>query len=426
MRICLVSFHCCPYSTIGSDGVGGMNVYIRELSSALANFPDVHIDIFTRRQSPDRKRIKLISPNLRVVHLPAGPERPLDRRDLFAHLPEFIENMVEFILGDEGSYDLVYSHYWLSGLIGERIKYRFSIPLIHTFHTLGFLKKRVLSGGEHRCRIPAEQHLARVADRIISSSLEEKENLLSEFELSPLKPQVIFPGVNRDLFRRVEADRTQIPGVPGALLLYVGRIEPVKGLIDVVTAMDILRDRAPDLFACLGLVVIGGGRIDHDFCRNPEIIRIRSSIGRLNLTDKIHFLGSLPQEELRHFYSAADALVVPSLYESFGLVVVESLACGTPVLVSKIGKMQTIVKDGCTGFSFRPNDPASLAASLQHFFDHKHRLWSAARIRSDVIERFSWKHTAEMTYQVFRESVESRRVGQATTTLLRGGSPLQV
>jgi D-inositol-3-phosphate glycosyltransferase len=402
-----------------------MNVYIKELSSALADFPNVHIDIFTRRQSPDRKLIKLISPFLRVIQIPAGPERPQDRRDLFAYVPEFIENMVEFMLENEESYDLVYSHYWLSGLIGEWIKYRFNVPLIHTYHTLGFLKKRVLTGGEHRYRIPAEQHLARVVDIIISSSLEEKENLMREFGLSPRKPRVIFPGVNKDIFRRVEADRAKIPGSPESVLLYVGRIEPVKGLMDVVTALDSLRVRAPDLFAKLGLVVIGGGSKERDFSHNPEIVRIRASVERLNLEKKIHFLGSLPQEELRRFYSAADALVVPSLYESFGLVVVESLACGTPVLVSKIGKMQSIVKDGCTGFSFRPNDPASLAASLQYFFSHQHSLWPAERIRSDMIERFSWRQTAEMTYQVFRESTECRPVGQATTTLLRGESPPQ-
>ncbi len=425
MRICLLSFHCCPFSSIGSDGVGGMNVYIKELSAALAVFPDVHIDIFTRRQSPDRKRIKPISPRLRVIHIPAGPERPLDRRDLYTHLPEFIENMVEFILANQESYDLVYSHYWLSGLIGEWIKHRLRIPLIHTYHTLGFLKKRVLTGGEHRYRIPAERHLARVADVIISSSLEEKENLVSEYGPSAQKARVIFPGVNKDLFHRVDTERARMPGTPGAVLLYVGRIEPVKGLMDVVTALDGLRGRAPDLFARLGLVVVGGGSKDRDFPHNPEIARIRASVERLNLAKKIHFLGSLPQEELKRYYSAADALVVPSLYESFGLVVVESLACGSPVLVSRIGKMQSIVKDGCTGFSFPPNDPSSLAAILQHFYAHRHSLWPAAKIRSDVTERFSWKHTAEMTYRVFVESTEYWQVGRATTILLRGESPPQ-
>jgi len=139
------------------------------------------------------------------------------------------------------------------------------------------------------------------------------------------------------------------------------------------------------------------------------------------MENKVHFLGSMPQDDLKRFYSAAKALVVPSLYESFGLVVVEALACGTPVLVSKIGKMQSIVKDGSTGFSFRPNDPASLATCLQYFFAHRDSLWSAEKIRADVTERFSWSKTAGQTYGVFEELAKNHVKG-TTTRLPRGGS----
>ena len=413
MKICLLSFHCCPFSLIGSEGVGGMNVYIKELSAALAELPDVTIDIFTRRQSPGHRHIKKRSPSLRVIHLKGGPEKSVDRRELYEYLPEFIENAVEFILKSEQKYDLVYSHYWLSGLAGEWIKYRFELPLVHTYHTLGFLKNRVLEGKEHQYRNTAERHLAGVADAIISSSLEEKDNLTRTFQVPAEKLQVIYPGVNKDLFCPLPEEQHPTCAKAESCLLYVGRIEPVKGILDIVEAMFILKSKAPELFGRICLKVIGGGR-EKEMQTNPEIMRIHELLSQYGIEDRVRFLGSIPQEELKGFYSVAEALVVPSLYESFGLVVVESLACGTPVLVSKIGKMQTIVKDGHTGFSFRPNDPASLATCLQYFFAHKDSLWPAQKIRADVIDRFSWKKTADRTYQVF------------TTTLLRGEIPRPV
>ena len=159
-----------------------------------------------------------------------------------------------------------------------------------------------------------------------------------------------------------------------------------------------------------------------DFHANDEIRRIRDSLCAQGMENKVQFLGSMPQEDLKRFYSVAEALVVPSLYESFGLVVVEALACGTPVLVSKIGKMQSIVKDGSTGFSFRPNDPASLAACLQYFFAHKDSLWTREKIRSDVTERFSWGKTAEQTYGAFEELVKNHVKG-ATTRPPRDETP---
>ncbi len=410
MKICLLSFHCCPFSLIGSEGVGGMNVYIKELSAALAELPNVTIDIFTRCQSRDHRSIKERAPSLRVIHLKGGPEKPVDRRELYEYLPEFIENVEDFILKSGKKYDLIYSHYWLSGLVGEWIKYRFELPLVHTYHTLGFLKNRVLEGKEHRYRNTAEKHLSGVADAIISSSLEEKGNLTRTFHVPAEKLRVIYPGVNKELFCPLPEESQPTCEKAESCLLYVGRIEPVKGLLDIVEAIQILKCKVPDLFRRICLKVIGGGS-EKDMQSNPEIRRIHELLSQYGIEDRVRFLGSIPQEELKGFYAEAEALVVPSLYESFGLVVVEALACGTPVLVSKIGKMQTIVKDGHTGFSFRPNDPASLATCLQYFFAHKDSLWPAHRIRTDVIDRFSWKKTAERTYQVF------------TTTLLRGEIP---
>ncbi|NOR14452.1 MAG: glycosyltransferase [Candidatus Aminicenantes bacterium] len=423
MKICLISFHCCPFSLIGGDGVGGMNVYIKELCSALTQFPDVEVDIFTRRQRSDINTIKTISSSLRVIHLKGGPVGPVDRRDLYDFLPEFIEDLEEFLVESQKKYDVVYSHYWLSGLVGEWIKYRFGVPLVHTYHTLGFLKNRALGEGEHDYRIEAERHLAQVSDQIISSSLEEKNILRGEYNLPAVKTKVIYPGVNQEIFcLREREGETENAEKNNLSLLYVGRIEPVKGLMSIIQALDLIKHDDPGLFSRLHLKIVGGGK-KQEFVQNREIVRIQQTIEDKNLKDQVFFLGSKRQKELRQHYAAADALVVPSLYESFGLVVVEAMACGTPVLVSKIGKMKSIVREGHSGFSFRPDDPASLAACIRYFFSHQKSLWVGEKIREDVIGRFSWERTADESYGVFRSLIDNPL--RPTTTLPRGGNPLQ-
>jgi D-inositol-3-phosphate glycosyltransferase len=403
-----------------------MNVYIKELSSALSHNPGVTVDIYTRRQRGDIKCIKKISPSLRIIHLDGGPAAPVDRRELYDFLPEFIENLEEFLIENQESYDVVYSHYWLSGLVGEWMKYRFGLPLVHTYHTLGFLKQRASAECEHDYRIEAERHLALVTDRIISSSHEEKNVLRREYNLSAVKNIVIYPGVNRDVFRLREDGREigekgiGLPTHDILTLLYVGRIEPVKGLMRIVQALELIGRDDADLYSRLELMVVGGGK-KRDFPKNREIVRIREEIKLRGLQAKVRFLGSKKQQELWRYYTEADALVVPSLYESFGLVVVEALACGTPVLVSKIGKMKSIVKEGHSGFSFRPNDPASLAACIRYFNGHQTSLWPRERIREDVIGRFSWEKTADETYDLFLELISDP--WRPTTTLPRGGSP---
>lgn len=421
MRICTISFHCCPFSSVGGDGVGGMNIYLRELSSALAPYPNVKIDIFTRLQHPGIWGIREISPQVQVIHLKGGPEHSVDRTKLSGFVPEFVQNLEKFIIQQKRSYDLVYTHYWLSGLVGEALKAKHGIPLVHTYHTLSFLKKRVLRKEDQSERIQTERNLAFVSDAIISSSSEEKQNIVREYRIPASRVQVVYPGVNESLFF-YDPD-PKILEEAGCLkndkiLLYVGRIEPIKGLMTVMDALEVLREKNRHLFNEIKLVVIGGGEKNLDLSRNREVRRIKQTAERKSLRNQVVFLGSKNQEELRKYYSAADALVVPSLYESFGLVVVEALACGTPVIVSQIGKMRTIVKDGKNGFSFQLNDPESLAACLKHFFLHKNDLWMKERIRQDVVRKFSWEKTASLTYKTFSELL--RHVSCPTTIFQRG------
>jgi len=419
MKICAISFHCCPFSLLGGDGTGGMNVYLRELCSALTSFPEVKIDIFTRIQNPKMREIKYLSPQARVVHLRGGPERPMDRTRLYEFLPEFSKNMESFIGQERESYDLVYSHYWLSGLVGEAIKQKFNLPLVHIYHTLAFLKERALreESREHKSRIEAERHLAYVSDAIISSSEDEMQSLVDEYRITSSKGRVIYPGVNKKLFYPLE-ERAVLQemraGEKDRIILYVGRVDPAKGLKTVIEALELLKKKDSPLYSQLKLIVVGGGKKGEDVPGNKEFIRIKESIKEKKLSGKVIFLGSKKQSHLHKYYSAAEGLVMPSLYESFGLVPLEAMACGTPVLVSRIGEMRRIVQEGKNGFSFPPDDPSSLVRCLDYFFSNKESLWDREKIRQNVTKNFSWENTAEETYSLFRKL---RREKASITTI---------
>ena len=427
MKICAISFHCCPFSLLGGDGTGGMNVYLRELCSALTSFPEVKIDIFTRIQDSKIREIKYFSPQARVVHLRGGPERPMDRTKLCDFLPEFSRNMESFICQQRENYDLVYSHYWLSGLVGEEIKQEFNLPLVHIYHTLAFLKERVLreNSREHKNRKEAERHLAHVSDAIISSSEEEMQNLVDEYGIPSSKGRVIYPGVNKKLFYPIE-DRAALREMrreeKDRVLLYVGRIDPAKGLMTVIEALELLKNRDLPLYNQLKVIVVGGGRKKENLPGNKEFVRVKEYVRKKKLAGKVIFLGSKKQSKLKKYYSAAEALLMPSLYESFGLVPVEAMACGTPALVSRIGEMRNIVKEGKNGFSFDPNSAASLASCLEHFFSNKESLWNAEKIRQSAVKNFSWEKTAEETYSLFRKL---RKEKVALTTIFQPGESLQ-
>jgi len=406
-----------------------MNVYLRELCSALTSFPEVKIDIFTRIQNPKIREIKYLSSQARVVHIRGGPERPTDRTQLYEFLPEFSRNMESFICQERESYDLVYSHYWLSGLVGEAVKQKFNLPLVHIYHTLAFLKERALKeeSREHKSRIGAERHLAYVSDAIISSSEEEIKSLVDEYQIPSSKGRIIYPGVNKKLFYTLEdrmVRREMQAREKDRIILYVGRIDPAKGLMTVIEALELLMNKNSRLYSQLKLIVVGGGRKREDLPGNKEFIRIKESIREKKLTGKVIFLGSKKQSRLHKYYSAAEALVMPSLYESFGLVPVEAMACGTPVLVSRIGEMRYIVQEGKNGFSFPPNNPSSLASCLEHFFLNKESLWYREKIRQYVVKNFSWEKTAEETYSLFRRL--KREKASITTIFQPGESPQPV
>jgi D-inositol-3-phosphate glycosyltransferase len=287
------------------------------------------------------------------------------------------------------------------------------------------MKRRALGQKEHISRANSERDIAHISDLIISPSTEERESLVKEYGISPSKIEVVHPGVNPRLFypgeNRMTLKKTGFHQ-DDFVLLYVGRIEPVKGLTNVIEALKIMKKKDPLLFEKIQLLVIGGGKKEEELFKNEEVSCIKGQVEQHGLKNKVKFLGSIDHSQLHKYYSVADALVVPSLYESFGLVTVEALACGTPVIVSQIGKMRSIVKEGKNGFSFRPDDPISLLHGIENLFIHREQLWSSASIREDVVSRFSWDETAEKTYQIFEDLLKG---GLRSKTIFQPDESLQ-
>jgi D-inositol-3-phosphate glycosyltransferase len=334
-----------------------MNVYVRETARELARM-GVSADVFTRCQNRTIPRIVALGPGARVIHLAAGPARPMAREAVHRHLGEFVAGVEAFRQDEALDYDLIHAHYWLSGVAGLTLRDEWGVPLVQMFHTLGRLKNTVAQTEaevEPELRISEESRIAASADRIVAANVVERAHLVWYYAARADRVEVIPCGVDTELFqpmsRAVAKDLLELGAEP--LLLYVGRLEPIKGLETLLGAMT----RLP---GCT-LLIIGG---DQDEPENGHAVRLRARAAALGLDGRVRFLGAQPQRRLRLFYAAADATVMPSYYESFGMVALEAMACGSPVVASRVGGLTTTIKDGITGHLVPEGDAAALAARL--------------------------------------------------------------
>ena len=358
LRVAVLSVHTCPLAAPGGKETGGMNVYVRETARELARM-GAHVDVFTRSQNPRIPRVVEMGQGARVVHLPAGPEAPMPREEVHRHLDQFAAG-VETFRWDEGlDYDLIHAHYWLSGAAGLALRDAWGTPLVQMFHTLGRLKNSVAQAAsevEPELRISEESRIVGAADRIVAGNVVERAHLVWYYGAPADRVAVIPCGVDTDLFqpmaRATAKDLLELG--PEPLLLYVGRLQPIKGLETLLQAMTRLDGAAK-------LLIIGG---DQDEPENGHGVYLRERVAALGLARRVRFLGAQPQRRLRLFYAAAEATVMPSYYESFGMVALEAMACGSAVVASRVGGLTTTIKDGVTGHLVPEGDPAALATRL--------------------------------------------------------------
>ncbi len=361
LRVAMVSVHTCPLAALGGKETGGMNVYVREVARELGRM-GAQVDIFTRSQNPSIPRVVEFADGVRVVHLTAGPQAPMARERLYDHLDEFIEGVEGWRIARAAEYDLIHAHYWLSGVVGLALRARWSLPVFQMFHTLGRLKNGVArerAEWEPQVRIAEEARIVAEADGLVAANTVERADLVRHYGASADRITVVPCGVDTTLFTpMLQAEARALLDLDiGPLLLYVGRIAPIKGLATLLDAVARLRSAGRPV----RLLVVGG---ETDEPRDGHEAEVRADARRLGLEDAVAFIGAQPQEDLRAYYGAADVTVLPSHYESFGMVALEAMACASPVIASRVGGLTTTVRDGLTGYLVPEGDPVALAERI--------------------------------------------------------------
>jgi len=389
----MLSIHSCPLGKVGGENTGGMSVYIRELAHELGRRGHL-VDVYTRIHEPAHDEIAEIGQNVRLIHLKAG-EKEIEKLAIYYYLDDFAHNLENFRKQNGPRYDLIHSHYWLSGLTGKRLQQWWGIPHVMGFHTLGAVKNAIGIGeGEPDLRINAEKELVRDCHRIIASTMKGKKDLIDYYDASPETISVIPCGVNLDLFRPIgrETARCYLGLKEERIILFVGRIIPLKGIDNLLKAMTYLERKEG-----IKLVVIGGD----EHCKT-EVERLKDLSRSLKIQESVIFLGLVKQEILPFFYSAANLCVVPSYYESFGLVVLESLACGTPVVATRVGGAESVIRHGETGYVVRNNDSCHLADKIALFLSTSNGDTEfVGTVRASVVN-YSWSNITEAILAEYR------------------------
>ena len=397
LRIALICFHSCPVGRLGDTKTGGMNVYVRQIAGELAA-TGCQVDVFTRAHDPDEPPIVPIGGGARVIHLEAGPpDSTLD--DLYSCTSEFTESVVLFQQREGVEYDLIHSHYWLSGIIAIDLSRLWDIPHIATFHTLARTKQRARAGERESAeRAQAEQHIIDSAKALVVSTSIEQNDISKLYEVNGAHIEVIPPGVDTTLFSPAETRKArQKLKLPNKrTILYVGRIEPLKGLDILLRAIALLDDKTD-----VHLLIVGGN-LDKDI----ELERLRTLAASLGISDIVTFTGSVNQRQLPIYYNAADIFVLPSWYESFGLAALEAMSCGTPVVVSRVGGLTTFIDHGKTGNLVPWRCPDAFARNLETLLDNpalRQAMGSAARSKAT---RMSWAAMASNMLACYHKAVD--------------------
>ena len=393
-RAAFIAFHACPLAAPGQGKSGGMNVYVRELSRAMGE-SGIPVDIFTREHDAAGDSVEWITPNVRVIHLPGGPLES-GVGELYGHLPGFLEGVRSFRESEGINYDVVHSHCWLSAWIGQRLSQSMGVPHVVTFHTLALIKMQSRAGeSEPEERELVERDAMLTADRIVAFSGHERDAMARLYGADPSKVMLAPCGVDLTKFRPLDQKEARKRlGLNGEkVVLYVGRVEPLKGL-------DLLVETAAQMEAGdqnVRMMVVGGGGPGE-----PETDRVRRLAEERQVDGLIDFVGRVDHDELPLYYNAADVCVVPSYYESFGLVALESMACGTPVVATRVGGLPTIVHHGHTGYLKSWRCPEAFANSVEMIFSSsglQESMGAAARRRAEMM---GWGNVALMISEEYR------------------------
>jgi len=413
MNIALLSYHTCPLATLGGKETGGMNVYVRDLTRYLG-LAGVHADVFTRSQDEHVPHVLHdLGCGNRVVHIPAGPETPLPKVELKRHIPQFIAGINAFAASKSIRYDLIHSHYWLSGLAALELASQWKAPVIHMSHTLALLKNRIAKTPqelESPLRIQGEREVTSRAHQLVAATQDEEQHLRELYQVHPDKIAVIPPGVDITRFYPIPSDEAkEFIGIPQQekMLLYVGRIEPLKGVDILIRAIAQLR-RSDVLSECPHyLYIIGGEPQPHNGSLDREMARLQALCRELGVGDLVLFLGKRSQDTLQYYYSAAEVVIMPSHYESFGMVALEAMACGTPVIATQVGGLQHLVQNEKTGFTIPNDDPDILEERLTQLICKPDLRCQMSQTSIQYARSYAWDVITPQIIQLYQRTLAS-------------------
>ncbi|GAA0543525.1 D-inositol-3-phosphate glycosyltransferase [Paractinoplanes ferrugineus] len=402
-RIATLSVHTSPLEQPGTGDAGGMNVYIVEVSKRLARL-GVEVEIFTRATRSELPPVVEMAPGVTVRHVTAGPYEGLAKEDLPSQLCAFANGVLRAEAAHPpGRYDLIHSHYWLSGQVGWLARERWGVPHVHTAHTLAKVKNRWLAAGdrpEPKARVIGEEQVIAESDRLVANTHFEFQDLVSCYDASPSRTAVVQPGVDLDRFRPGPSARARL-GLPPAdkIVAFVGRIQPLKAPDVLISALPFMTDPAVT-------VVICGGPSGSGLDRPTALIELAASLG---VSDRVLFLPPQTGDDLAALYRSADVVAVPSYSESFGLVALEAQACGTPVVAAAVGGLVTAVRDGVSGMLVDGHDPRDWARALDSLLAAPRHLAALAEGAAAHAAGFSWDRTAEGLLRIYRAAVLEHR-----------------
>ena len=425
-RIAMVTVHTSPLAQPGEGDAGGMNVYVLEVARQLAR-RDIAVDLFTRTTSAAQPPVVEVEPGVVVRHLAAGPYEGLSKEDLPGQLCAFAAGMMRVAAhAPPGYYDLVHSHYWLSGQVGWLAADRWGVPLVHTMHTMARVKNLHLADGdepEPRGREIGEAQVVEAADRLVANTDREARELIELYDADPSRVAVAEPGVDLTMFSPgSKAEARARVGIPAdaVLLLFVGRIQPLKAPDVLVRAAAELVRRRPDLRSRLVVGILGGA--SGTGVRNP--MGLAELAQQLGIADLVRFVPPVDRSTLAQWYRAADLVAVPSHSESFGLVAVEAQACGTPVVAANVGGLPTAV--GPAGILVDGHDTADWATALEAVLRDPRGAAALARTSVEHAAGFSWARTAGRLAEVYADAMDHPREVPIHDAELLAGIPTAV
>ena len=405
-RVAMVSLHTSPLDQPGTGDAGGMNVYVLELSRRLAT-QGIAVDIFTRATSSRLPQVVEAYDGVAVHHVHAGPFEGLAKGDLPGQLCTFAREVLRAEASNPpGYFDAVHSHYWLSGQVGALSRDRWGVPLVHSMHTMAKVKNEALAEGdspEPEARVIGEEQVVEAADMLIANTDLEAKQLINMYDAEPGRVAVVHPGVDLRVFRpRGRAAARAALGLPAHahVLLFAGRIQPLKAPDVLLRAAAVMLARDPSLRRSLVVPIVGGpsgSGLEHP-------TGLADLAAELGISDVVRFVPPVRQDELARWYSAASVVAVPSYNESSGLVAVEAQACGTPVVAAAVGGLTTAVHHGRSGLLVDGHDPAQWADALTNAISSHSRWTALADGAREHAQDFSWDLTARNTLEVYDEA----------------------